>query len=233
MQARLVQILVADDDPRILLLERQILEKERYAVLAARDGQEALDLIVEKAPQLILVDVHMPRVDGLTVCRLVREFSQLPIIVVTVMGSDDDKVLGFEAGADDYITKPFLPKEFIARVKAVLRRTSVREGLGPLADFGSGDLLVEFAKHRVTIGEREIALSGTEYRLLAWLAQNAGSILTPDQILERVWGEEYVGEAHLLRVTIGRLREKLGDDARNPTYLLTRPGIGYSLKKVS
>lgn len=223
-------LLVVDDDPRIQRLERQILEREGYAVVQAIDGQEALQVVVDKNPVLVLLDVHMPRLDGFTVCQRVREFSQVPIVVVTGKGSEEDKIRGFEVGADDYVTKPFSPRELVARVKAVLRRAS----LGPAVEEAEpavqvGDLQVDFSAHKVTVAGQEITLTATEYRLLAYLARNAGRVLTPDQILERVWGEEYLGEAHLLRVTLARLRQKLGDDAREPRYILTKPGIGYSL----
>ena len=223
-------ILVVDDDPRIRLLEKQILEHEGYLVVEAASGEDAVKQIVEKSPSLVLLDVIMPNLDGFATCRQIREFSAVPVIVVTGRGNDEDKLKGFETGADDYVTKPFSPKELAARVKAVLRRSNLGEAASKVeADFQSGDLLIEFSKNRVTIGGKDILLTGTEHRLLAYLARSAGRILTPDQILEQVWGREYLGEAHLLRVTIGRLRDKLGDDAHNPRYISTRPGIGYGI----
>lgn len=221
-------ILTVDDDPRILRLEQHILEREGYSVLPARSGQEAVDLVVEKRPALVLLDVTMPGMDGFSACQRIRELSQVPIIVVTGKGSEGDKVKGLELGADDYMTKPFSPKELVARVKAVLRRATVPLGQDE-APHRVGGLEVDFYRRKVMLNEQEVLLSATEHRLLTCLAHNAGRILTPDQILEHVWGEEYVGDLHLLRVTIARLRRSLGDDARKQRYIVTRQGIGYTM----
>lgn len=225
-------VLVVEDDPRVLRLEREVLEREGYTTLEAQDGEQALTTIVHKTPSLVLLDLYLPRLDGFTVCRRVREFSQVPIIVVTAKGSDEDKIRGFDAGADDYVTKPFSVNELVARVKAVLRRARPAaddQQLEPLLQVNQ--LTIDFAKNRVTMAGADVALTATEHRLLAYLARNAGRILTPDQILASVWGEGYEGEANLLRVTVARLRHKLGDDAKDPRYVVTRPGIGYSLAK--
>jgi DNA-binding response OmpR family regulator len=168
--------------------------------------------------------------DGYTVCERIREFSQVPIIMVTAKGNDEETVKGLDAGADDYVTKPFSSKELAARVKAALRRTTLWDE-HPEPAFSSNDLVIDFARHRVTVGSQEVNLTAIEYKLLSYLARNASRILTPDQILVTVWGEEYAGETHLLQVSIARLRQKLGDNARNPRYILTRPGIGYMMVK--
>ena len=150
--------------------------------------------------------------------------------MVTVKGKDEDKIQGLDTGADDYVIKPFSAKELVARVRAVLRRTKLLDG-HPEPSFCSEDLVVNFAGHRVSMEEREVNLTVTEYRVLSYLAHNAGRVVTSDQILEKVWGEDYIGETHILQVNMARLRNKLEDDARNPRYILTRPGIGYMMLK--
>ena len=220
-------VLVIEDDPRVLRLEQLVLEKEGYTVVTAGTGEEALDTLAEITPSLIVLDIGLPGVDGFTTCRRIREFSQVSIIMVTGRDYNEDKVKGLDLGADDYITKPFSPNELAARVKAALRRSAMNEEIIE-ATIQVGDLFLDFASNRVLLSQREVLLSDTEYRLLCYLARNAGRIVTRDQILERIWGEEYSGEDHLLHVTIGRLRQKLDDPARKPKYILTRRGIGYS-----
>ena len=220
-------VLVVEDDPRILRLEQMVLEKEGYTVLTAGSGEEALDTLAEISPSLVVLDIGLPGMDGFATCYRIREFSQVSIIMVTGRDFNEDKVKGLEIGADDYITKPFSPNELAARVKAALRRTVMNsEVKEPTVQVG--DLFVDFNSNRVMLANREVFLSDTEYRLLSYLARNAGRIVTRDQILERIWGEEYSGEDHLLHVTIVRLRQKLEDPARKPKYILTRRGIGYS-----
>jgi DNA-binding response OmpR family regulator len=190
-------------------------------------GEEALEILAEISPSLMVLDVGLPGMDGFATCRRIREFSPVPIIMVTAKDFNEDKVRGLEMGADDYITKPFSPNELAARVKAALRRSSMTaEVVSPTIQVG--ELFLDFARNRVALASKEILLSDTEYRLLCYLARNAGRIITRDQILERIWGEEYVGEDHLLHVTVGRLRQKVEDPARKPRYILTRRGIGYS-----
>ena len=220
-------VLLVEDDPRVLRLEQMVLEKEGFSVVAAASGEEALELLAEITPSLIVLDVGLPGIDGFTACSRIREFSQVSIIMVTGKDFNEDKVRGLDLGADDYITKPFSPNELAARVKAALRRSVMsNEVAEPTVQVG--ELLIDFASNRVLLGQSEVFLSDTEYRLLSYLARNAGRIVTCDQILERIWGEEYVGEGHLLAVTIGRLRLKLEDQTRRPKYILTRRGIGYS-----
>ncbi len=225
-------VLVVDDDVGMLRLVQRILSLEGYRVIVAGNGEAALNMLVEEAPDLVLLDIVMPDIDGYTVCQYIREFSQLPIIMITGKGKDEEKVQGLDTGADDYITKPFSSRELVARIKAVLRRTALSNECFESA-FCSGELVVDFAKHRVSLEEREVDLTPREYNLLCYLAHNAGRILTLDQILNKVWGEEYSGETHLLQVTIARLRKKLWDDARNPRYILNKPGMGYTLVKES
>jgi len=221
-------VLVVDDDIHILRLMQRILGEEGYRVLSAGDGKAALNVFEDETPDVVLLDVMMPGMNGYTVCQRIREFSPVSIIMVTAMGNPREKVNGLDAGADDYVTKPFSPRELIARVRAVLRRASLWEKRSePLSRFG--DLEIDFARHRVTLGAQEVSLTATEYALLSYLACNAGRVLTPDQILEKVWGEDYVGESHLLQVNVTRLRQKIKDDAREPRYIFTRPGIGYAI----
>ena len=220
-------ILLVEDDPRILRLERLVLEKEGYEVVAAGSAEEALDMMAEISPSLVVLDIGLPGIDGVTACQRIREFSQVSIIMVSAKDFNADKVRALDTGADDYITKPFSPQELAARVKAALRRsTMTNEVAEPVVQVG--ELQVDFASNRVSLAGQEVFLSDTEYRLLCYLARNAGRIVTRDQILERIWGEEYVGEDHLLHVTIGRLRQKLEGETRKPQYILTRRGIGYS-----
>ncbi len=222
--------MVVDDEPRLLHMMEMILETQNYRVGMEMNGNEALASISMEIPDLIILDLKMPGMDGYTVCQRVREFSQVPIIVVTATGNDETKVKLLDAGADDYITKPFSADEFTARVKSVLRRTKLWEER-PEPIFQLGDLVVDFARHRVMIREEEIMLTAVEYTLLSYLARNAGRILTPDQILQSVWGDEYIGESHILRVSMTRLRRKLGDDGRHSQYIRTRTGIGYMMEK--
>ena len=230
MPSRKASVLVVDDDVRMLRMMQHILELEGYRVLRVSNGETAISVFDDEAPDLVLLDIMMPSMDGYTVCQRIREFSQVPIIMVTARGNDEEKVEGLNAGADDYVTKPFSSKELVARVKAVLRRTTLWQE-HPEPAFSSQDLVVDFARHRVILSGRELNLTATEYRLLSYLACNAGRVLTPEQMLEKVWGTEYVSETHLLQVNMARLRHKLQDDARNPKYILTRPGIGYIMLK--
>ncbi len=229
---RKTTILSADDDPHLLRLVARNLELEGYAVLTASDGEGALHLIEEQQPDLVLLDVMMPRLDGFSVCTRVREFSAVPIILLTARGQDQDKVRGLDLGADDYLTKPFSIDELLARVRAVLRRAQFSSGertSGLRSIITVGDLTIDDSQRTVTRAGRELALTPTEYHLLAYLAQNVGRVVTQDLLLERVWGAEYVGESHMLQVNINRLRRKLEDDPAHPRYIRTKVGIGYLL----
>jgi DNA-binding response OmpR family regulator len=230
MPSRKASILVVDDDVRMLRMMQRILELEGYRVLTAINGEAALNVFDEETPDLVLLDIVMPVIDGYTVCQRIREFSQIPIIMVTARGDEEEVVEGLDAGADDYVTKPFSAKELAARVGAVLRRTMLWEER-PQPAFQSADLAVDFARHVVTVGGREVSLTAIEYKMLSYLARNAGRVVTPDDILGRVWGEEYCGANHIVQVNMARLRKKLGDDAKKPKYIMTRPGIGYSIAK--
>lgn len=230
MSAKKPLVVVADDDPQLLRLVARNLELEDFDVVAVSDGQQALDRIEEKMPELVVLDVMMPKLDGFSVLERVREFSAVPVIIVTARGQDQDKVRGLDLGADDYLTKPFSVDELLARVRAVLRRSQMnanQNALGLRSTLTIGSLTIDFAQHRVSVDGREVDLTPVEYRLLAYLAQNAGRVVTQDLLLEHVWGDEYVGESHLLQVNVNRLRRKIEQDPARPRYLLTKTGIGY------
>jgi len=230
MAYRKTLILLVDDDVRMLRMVQRILELENYRVLTASSGEAALDILDGETPDMVLLDIMMPVMDGYSLCRRIHEFLPVPIIMVTARGKEEEKVSGLDSGADDYITKPFSAKELAARVRAVLRRTMLTTPSYE-HEFCCHDLVVDFARQRVTLGEREVNLTATEYRLLSYLAHNAGSVVTPDQILDEVWGGSYIGGSHLLQVNVARLRRKLMDDTQKPKYILTRSGIGYVMMK--
>jgi len=236
MPAKKTTILAADDDPQLLRLMTRNLQLEGYDVIAASDGQQALELVENNNLDLLLLDVMMPKMDGFTVCYRVREFSAVPIIIVTARGQDQDKVRGLDLGADDYLTKPFSVDELLARVRAVIRRSqfTAREFTqGLRATTATGNLVIDYSQHMVMLKDHEIALTPTEYRIIAYLAQNVGRVVTQDLLLEHVWGPEYLGESHMLQVNINRLRRKLEVDATQPRYILTKVGVGYSLAALS
>ncbi len=223
------RILIADDEPRYVRAIKFNLEASGYEVIAAQDGETAVELAAAQAPDLILLDIRMPVLDGYEACRRIREFSLTPIIMLTAMAEEADKVKGLDLGADDYITKPFSADELLARVRAALRRGQLSEQLAPQPAFQTGDLRIDFAQQRVFVTDKEIGLTRTEYRLLCELAQQAGRVLLPDYLLERVWGVGYEGEVHLVWQAVHRLRQKIEPDPHTPRYIQNRPGIGYLL----
>jgi len=225
------RILVADDEPAIRKFVRANLEARDYEILLASDGSEAINEIEKELPDLIILDLMMPKMDGFEVCRQVRDWSQIPIIILSARDGEMDKVKCLEMGADDYITKPFGVDELLARVKAVIRRMQSSKASSCLPAYYYNDLTVDFGKHLVILGSENINLTATEYRMLSYLAMNAGRVITASQLLDHVWGEEYLGADHLLQVNIGRLRQKLGDNARDPKYIQTKAGIGYMMTK--
>jgi two-component system KDP operon response regulator KdpE len=221
------QILVVDDEPIYIRIVRLNLEARGYQVVAANNGQAAIDLIATEEPDLILLDVQMPGLDGYETCQRIREFSRVPIIMLTARVETADKVKGLDAGADDYVTKPFSADELLARVRAALRRAEDSAQATPQSIFRAGDLMVDLARQRVFVREQEIKLTPTEYRLLSELIKHTGQVIVPAYLLERVWGVGYEGEEQLLRQAIHRLRRKIEHDPDAPPYIETRPGIGY------
>jgi DNA-binding response OmpR family regulator len=232
MSSKKNTVLVIDDDIRMLRMMKRMLELESFQVVIANSGEMALKAFEKELPDLVLLDIMMPDMDGYIVCQRIREFSQVPIIMVTAKGDDKEKVEGLNIGADDYVTKPFSASELAARVRALLRRTETNYQPQE-AVFHFKDLTVDFTSRRVMVKNAELKLTSTEYKLLSYISLNAGRVITPDQLLDKVWGEEYMGAPHLLQVNIARLRKKLGDDAKQPTYIITRPGIGYFMSKLS
>lgn len=229
MPLKKTTVLTADDDPHLLRLVMRNLQLEGYEVLAVSDGQQALEQIKAHAPDLVLLDVMMPKMDGFTVCQQVRAFSAVPIIMVTARGQEQDKVQGLDLGADDYLTKPFGVEELLARVRAVLRRAqfTASDQAPTSPNTTIGELTIDYSQHLVTLAGQEVELTPTEYRILAYLAQNAGHVVTQDLLLEHVWGAGYMGESHILQVNVNRLRHKLEPDPTHPRYILTKVGIGY------
>ncbi len=221
------RILVVDDEPRMIRFIQMNLELEGYTVVEAANGFEALNKVRDELPDLIILDVMLPDMDGFETLRLLREISQVPVIMLTVKADESDKVTGLELGADDYVTKPFSPKELSSRVKAVLRRTElpapVEKSLLKIDDY----LQIDFDHRRVIAGGQEVKLRPTEYRLLYHLVSNAGRIMTQDQLLSKAWGYEYREESHYLRLYITYLRQKIEPDPAHPRYILTERGVGY------
>lgn len=220
-------ILVVDDEERMARFIRLNLEHDGFQVVEAYRGLEAIQKLRDVMPDMILLDVMLPDMDGFEVLKLVREISQVPVIMLTAKGEEDDRVRGLELGADDYVTKPFSPRELVSRVRAVLRRTES-------AGFVSRDVYQIDDRLKIDFGRREVWLEGklvklrpTEYRLLYHLVQNAGWVMTYDQLLSKVWGYEYRDEPHYVRLYVNYLRQKLEEDPANPKYILTERGVGY------
>lgn len=226
MASKKTRVLVADDDTRVLRMMQHAMEAEGHEVLLASDGLSALRAFEAQRPDLVLLDIMMPGIDGQAVCAGIREFSDVPVIMVTAKGSDEDKVRALDAGADDYIEKPFSFDELTARVNAVLRRTESRH-TRPAAVFEAAGLTVDFSGNTATLDGQRLNLTATEFRLLSYLARNAGRVLTPDQIICAVWGDDYAGDHNVLQVNIARLRRKLGDHTRPSKFIVTRHGMGY------
>ena len=226
-------ILIVDDEPRYLRLMEANLITEGFLVIKGSNGQEAVNLVVEKHPDLVLLDIMMPILDGFGACERIREFSNVPIIMVTARGSEADRVRGLDIGADDYIVKPFSATELLARVRAVLRRAQTSGSAFQQSVFTHGNLKIDFARAEVFKDDKIVFLSATEYRLLLQFAHNIGNVLTAEQLLTDVWGPEYREDKEILWVSISRLRQKLETDVKNPQHILTRSGLGYTMPPIS
>ncbi len=222
-----VRILVAEDEPRYIWAIQTNLEARGFQVVAASDGQQAVELAASEQPQLVLLDIKMPVLNGYEACRRIRAFSTVPIIMITAMVEEADKIRGLDAGADDYITKPFSVPELLARVRAALRRSQFSAGLPSDSCFEAGNLRVDFSQQRVYSRGKEVELTPTEYRLLRELVQQPGRLLVPTFLMEQVWGPGYEDSDRLLRQAIHRLRRKIESDPHNPEYIQTRAGMGY------
>ena len=221
------RILVVDDEERMVRFIRLNLEHDGFLVEEAYKGQGAMDKLRQSLPDLILLDVMMPDMDGFEVLRLIRENNDVPVIMLTAKGEEDDRVRGLELGADDYVTKPFSPRELVSRVRAVLRRTDASRGQQTGAIEVDERLRMDFERREVWVDGELVKLRPTEYRLLYHLVQNAGWVLTHDQILAKVWGYEYRDEPHYVRLYVNYLRQKLEEDPADPKYILTERGVGY------
>ena len=221
------RILVVDDEERMVRFIRLNLEHDGFQVSEAFNGKEAIQKIRDVTPDLILLDVMMPDIDGFEVLETVREVSQVPVIMLTAKGEEDDRVRGLELGADDYVTKPFSPRELVSRVKAVLRRTEGASGSMHGLIEVDDRLKIDFDRREIWLEGKLVKLRPTEYRMLYHLVQNAGWVVTHDQLLTKVWGYEYRDEPHYVRLYINYLRQKLEADPSNPKYILTERGVGY------
>ena len=231
MASRKPCVLVVDDDVQILRYIRRTLELEGYQTLTATDGRAALEVMEQETPGLILLDIMLPEIDGYSVCERIREFSTVPIIMVTAKDNDEEKVKGLELGADDYITKPFSIVELLARVKAVLRRSRISGAVAAPAIYTGNGLEVNFASRQVAVDGRPVNLTPTEFNLLQELILNRGKVLTHSHLLQKVWGSEYLDEKEYLHVFIGRLRAKLHLDPKDQRYIKTIPGVGYQFSE--
>ena len=221
------KILVVDDEPRMIHFIRLNLEHDGFEVYEATSGTQALDQMRDLLPDLILLDVMMPDLDGFETLRLIRDISTVPVIMLTAKGEEEDRVRGLELGADDYITKPFSPRELVSRVRAVLRRTEMAGQ--PVHDVIQVDdrLKIDFDRREIWVDDELVKLRPTEFRLLYHLVKNAGYVVPHEQLLAKVWGYEYRDETHYLRLYVNYLRQKLELDPSNPEYFITERGVGY------
>ena len=219
-------ILVIDDEPQILRALRTILEAKRFQVSIAATGEQGLAFAASEQPDVIILDLGLPDIDGVEVCARLREWSQVPVIVLSVRDEEKDKVLALDEGADDYLVKPFGIGELLARIRVALRHSAQLQG-SPEPVVRGGDLEIDLARRVVRKKDKEVKLTATEFNLLAYLASNAGRVLTHRNLLEKVWGPEYTDNVEYLRVFMSQLRRKLEQDPRHPRFLLSDPGVGY------
>jgi two-component system KDP operon response regulator KdpE len=225
------KILVVDDEQRIVQLVTMNLEMEGFQVISAADGYEALEKVTRELPDLVILDVMMPDMDGFETLRRIRELSTVPVIFLSVRGQEFDRVHGLDLGADDYMTKPFSPRELVSRVKAVLRRTEAKAPAAASEIVVDDELSINFDQRKVIVRGKEVTLRPTEYRLLYQLVTNAGKLLTHQTLLSRVWGPEYRDEDQYVRLYITYLRQKIEKDPKNPKYIISERGLGYRFKE--
>jgi two-component system response regulator ResD len=226
------EILIVDDEPGIIRLISMYLEREGFQTVGARTGGEALDLVQRDNPALVVLDIMLPDIDGWEVCREIRKVSDVPIIMLTAREGDEDKIVGLEIGADDYVTKPFVPRELVARVKAILRRARAAptpDQSTTVLDFGA--LTIDTAKREVRLDGDIITLRAKEYDLLVELARRPGVVFTREKLLQDVWGYDFYGDSGTIDVHVRRLRAKLNDDSSRPRFIETVWGVGYRLKE--
>jgi DNA-binding response OmpR family regulator len=223
-------VLVVDDDPSVRLLLERYLEQEGYSVLVAAEGKSAFEIFNRETIDLAILDLKMPGMDGFSLCRNIRALSNMPVIMLTALDSIEEKVRGFECGADDYLTKPFAPKELGSRLKAVLKRCQGQTPSPEMPPFKKGALEIDFASRKVSVSSAPVDLTPTEFDLLKELVVNRGKILTHRDLLRTIWGDVYQSEAQYLHVFISRLRKKLSSDSEAAAYIVTLPGVGYSFQ---
>ncbi|MFI8983473.1 response regulator [Ectopseudomonas khazarica] len=221
-------ILLIDDEAQIRKFLRIALSAQGYRVLEAANGEDGLAQAALQSPDVVVLDLGLPDLDGQQVLRRLREWSQVPVLVLSVRASEGEKVLALDGGANDYVSKPFGIQEFLARVRVLLRQGQVREALP--ANIVCGGLNIDLAYRRVSVEGGEVALTPKEYAVLALLGQHLGRVVTQQQLLREIWGPSHVGDSHYLRVVVGHLRQKLGDDPAAPRYLITEAGVGYRLR---
>lgn len=221
------KILAVDDEQRMVRFIQLNLEQDGFQVVTAYNGKEALEQVRTQLPDLVLLDIMMPDINGFEVLKKIREVNNVPVIMLTAKGEEDDRIQGLELGADDYITKPFSPRELVSRIKAVLRRTKTfQEEQVDMIEVDER-LRIDFSRREVWVEGEKVDLRPTEYRLLYHLVQNAGWVNTHEQLLSKVWGFEYQDEPHYVRLYVNYLRKKLEEDPSNPKYILTERGVGY------
>ncbi|MFW6097238.1 MAG: response regulator [Chloroflexota bacterium] len=224
MKAEGARVLIVDDERAIRRFLRTVLEAHKYAVVEAERGQEGLAAVAQHRPDLLILDLGLPDMDGLEVTKRLREWSEIPIIILSVREQETDKIAALDAGADDYLTKPFSAGELLARLRAALRRIAPPALEAVLS---CRELTIDLPRHKVTMSGEELQLTPTEYDLLRVLASHAGRVITHRQLLKQVWGTGYEDDVHLLRVNISNLRRKLEPDSARPQYIVTEPGVGY------
>jgi DNA-binding response OmpR family regulator len=232
LDPRNLTILVVDDEPRLIDLIHLNLELEGFHVLEAANGHEALERLKEDLPDLIILDVMMPEMDGFETLKRIREVSTVPVMMLTVRQEEGDRIRGLDLGADDYLTKPFSPRELLSRTKALLRRSFMPSPTRKTEIIVDDELTIDFNKREVWVRGEKVNLRPTEYRLLYHLVNNAGRLLTHETLLSKVWGHEYRDEAHYLRLYITYLRQKIERDPAHPKYILTERGLGYRFKEL-
>ncbi|TMC22442.1 MAG: response regulator transcription factor [Chloroflexi bacterium] len=225
-------LLIVDDEPRIRDLVRMNLELEHYRVIEASNGIEALKELRDNLPDLVVLDVMMPEMDGFETLKAIREVSTVPVVMLTVRQSEQDRIRGLDLGADDYIAKPFSPRELLSRIRALLRRSLMAPPARKTEIIVDPDLKIDFSRREVMVRGKKVVLRPTEYRLLYHLVSNAGHLLTHETLLSKVRGREYRDEAHYLRLYITYLRQKIEEDPAHPKYILTERGVGYRFKEL-
>ena len=230
----MTNILVCDDDKEIVEAIEIYLAQEGYNVIKAYDGEQAIRALKENDIQLLIIDIMMPKLDGIHATLKIREYSSIPIIILSAKSEDADKILGLNIGADDYVTKPFNPLEMVSRVEAQLRRYTLYNGAEILENkeiFDSAGLIVNHQTHVCTLYEKEIALTPTEFNILWLLCKNAGKVVSTEEIFEKIWNEKYLDSNNTVMVHIRRIREKLNEPSRNPKFIKTVWGVGYKIEK--